>query len=181
MDLDSGLSPDDVDSAEPGPELDVLSDDERARPPGSCGHATAGGSHAAGRRCARFWGVFFVNHPTRCGFGRSDRANPSLISERWASMSGDARAALRFNVSHSSELALIGVCRGHELGVDLERIKQISEADRIVASFFSPAERAEFAAIPDDAKAAGVLSRLDPQGSGLEGIGNRAGRAGGPL
>ena len=84
---------------------------------------------------------------------------------------GDARAGLRFNVSHSSELALIGVCRGRELGVDLERIKRISEADRIVASFFSPAEQAEFAAIPDHLKAHRVLPRLDPQGSGLEGMG----------
>ena len=122
-----------------------------------------------------------MNHPARCGSGRSVRANPSSISKRWVSMRRDARAALRFNVSHSSDLALIGVCRGHELGVDLERIKPISEADRIVASFFSPAERVEFAAIPDHVKALGVLSRLDPQGSGLEGIGNRAGRAGGPL
>ena len=31
VDLDAGLSPDNVDSAEPGPEFDVLSDDERER------------------------------------------------------------------------------------------------------------------------------------------------------
>jgi 4'-phosphopantetheinyl transferase len=47
---------------------------------------------------------------------------------------------------------MIGVCRGHELGVDLERVRKIHEADRIVASFFSPAEHAEFATISDHLK-----------------------------
>ena len=68
-------------------------------------------------------------------------------------------------------LALIGVCRGHELGVDLERIKPISEADRIVASFFSPAERAEFAAIPDDLKALAFFRGWTRKEAVLKGLG----------
>ena len=171
VDLDSGLSPDEVDTAEPGPELDVLSDDERSAPPGLCGHVTVVGSHAAGRRCAKFWGASFVNHPARCGFGRPDRANPSSISERWAQLRVMPAPTIRFNVSHSSDLALIGVCRGHELGVDLERIKRISEADRIVASFFSPAERAEFATIPDDVKALAFFRGWTRKEAVLKGLG----------
>ena len=66
------------------------------------------------------------------------------------------------------------------MGVDLERIKPVDEADRIVASFFSPAEQAEFTAIPDHVQGHGFSSWLDPQGSGLEGLGNGSGRAVGP-
>ena len=54
---------------------------------------------------------------------------------------------LRFNVSHSAELAIIAVCRGREVGVDIERLRPITEAERIVASFFTAAEQDAFAAI----------------------------------
>src|SRR5208282_4264554 len=40
--------------------------------------------------------------------------------------------SLRFNVTHSDDLALIAVSLDRELGVDLERLRTISEAARIV-------------------------------------------------
>jgi 4'-phosphopantetheinyl transferase len=83
----------------------------------------------------------------------------------------DELATLRFNLSHSSELALIGVCLGHELGVDLERIKPISEADRIVASFFSATECAEFTAIPDHSKVLAFFRGWTRKEAVLKGLG----------
>ena len=87
---------------------------------------------------------------------------------------------MRFNLSHSSELALIGVCRGHEIGVDLERIKQISEAERIVASFFSPAESAEFTTIPDKVKPQAFFRGWTRKEAVLKGLGIGARGAVGP-
>jgi 4'-phosphopantetheinyl transferase len=152
VDLDSGLSPDNVETAEPGAELDVLSDDERARA------ARFVRAHDRRRfaRCRaalrQVLGGLVRASPRSLRFRAVGQGKPELDFPTMGIDEGDARASIRFNVSHSSDLALIGVCQGHELGVDLERIKRISEADRIVASFFSPAERAEFAAIPDDVK-----------------------------
>jgi 4'-phosphopantetheinyl transferase len=59
---------------------------------------------------------------------------------------------LRFNVSHSANLGLIAVCLGRELGVDIERVRPITEADRIVASYFTASEQATFATFPADTK-----------------------------
>jgi 4'-phosphopantetheinyl transferase len=83
----------------------------------------------------------------------------------------DAHVELRFNVSHSSELALIAVCRGHELGVDVERVRPISEADRIVASFFSPAEQAEFGSLATAARAEAFFRGWTRKEAILKGLG----------
>ena len=56
VDLDSGLSPDDVEIAEPGPELDVLADDRAAR---AARFVRARDRRRFARcraRCGRFWG-----------------------------------------------------------------------------------------------------------------------------
>jgi 4'-phosphopantetheinyl transferase len=152
VDLDFGLNPDDVDVAEPGLELEVLSEDERAR-------AVRFVRARDRRRFARCRAALreilaglLGRSPAAVRFLTVGHGKPVLDFATMGIETGDDLAALRFNLSHSSALALIGVCSGHELGVDLERIKQIVEAERIVASFFSPAERVEFTAIPDDAK-----------------------------
>lgn len=58
-----------------------------------------------------------------------------------------ADADLRFNVSHSHGRALIAVTRGAEIGVDLEQMRGDVDCAGIVASQFSPAERAAWLAL----------------------------------
>ena len=171
VDLDFGLNPDNVETAEPGPELDVLSDDE-------CARAARFVRARDRRRFARcraslrhVLGGLLRKSPRSLRFQAVGQGKPELDFKTMGLDDGDARATIRFNVSHSSDLALIGVCLGHELGVDLERIKRISEADRIVASFFSPAERAEFAAIPDDMKALAFFRGWTRKEAVLKGLG----------
>ena len=114
------MATDEVETAEPDPELDVLSDDERARPHGLWGSrsssvrtlsgGTARDSRGSVASITRFRAVLAVGH-----------GKPVLdFGALGIDFSGDGLASLRFNLSHSAELALIGVCRGHELGVDLE-------------------------------------------------------------
>jgi 4'-phosphopantetheinyl transferase len=55
---------------------------------------------------------------------------------------------LRFNVSHSGELALYAVSRGRELGVDIEQIRKDIEHMRIASDFFSRQESAALHALP---------------------------------
>jgi 4'-phosphopantetheinyl transferase len=47
-------------------------------------------------------------------------------------------AGWQFNLSHSDRLAALGVARGFELGVDIERIRPVSPG--LAARFFAPAE-----------------------------------------
>jgi len=49
--------------------------------------------------------------------------------------------ALRFNLSHTEDIALIAVTLGREIGVDVERVRPISELDSIVESYFTSHER----------------------------------------
>jgi 4'-phosphopantetheinyl transferase len=85
--------------------------------------------------------------------------------------------SLRFNVTHSGDLALVAVCRERELGVDLERVRTISEASRIVESYFTSAEQAQFAGLPPSKQALAFLrgwtrkeAILKAKGVGLAGL-----------
>jgi 4'-phosphopantetheinyl transferase len=49
---------------------------------------------------------------------------------------------LRFNLSHSGTIALFGITRGREIGIDLERVRPVPELDAIAARWFAPGERA---------------------------------------
>jgi 4'-phosphopantetheinyl transferase len=60
-----------------------------------------------------------------------------------------AVTSLRFNVSHSQGLALIAVTRGRELGIDVESVHPVPEADRIAESLFAPGELAQLRDTPE--------------------------------
>jgi 4'-phosphopantetheinyl transferase len=49
--------------------------------------------------------------------------------------------SLQFNLSHSGDLALFAFTLAHAVGVDLERLRDIPEVERVAAIFLSPAEQ----------------------------------------
>lgn len=57
-------------------------------------------------------------------------------------------ASLKFNLSHSRERALLAVTLEREIGVDLEEIHFLEDAEVIAERFFSPAENARLLAVP---------------------------------
>lgn len=69
---------------------------------------------------------------------------------RLASASG--HRAIRFNVAHSDALAVYAVSLGHEVGVDVERVRPIPELLSIAKQFFSPREYAALLALPDNSR-----------------------------
>jgi 4'-phosphopantetheinyl transferase len=73
-------------------------------------------------------------------FAPGSRGKPALAapSERW----------LCFNLSHSHEAAMIACARDREVGADLEAVRENVDCADIVARFFSPDERREWAALP---------------------------------
>jgi 4'-phosphopantetheinyl transferase len=54
----------------------------------------------------------------------------------------------RFNLSNSGELALYAFTLNHDLGVDLEQIHPLPDAEQLAERYFSPRERAELVVLP---------------------------------
>ena len=72
--------------------------------------------------------------PRTLRFTVDKNGKPALSDER-------GPTALRFNLSHTADMALIAVTLGREIGVDVECIRPISELDSIVESHFTARER----------------------------------------
>ena len=58
-----------------------------------------------------------------------------------------ANQALQFSVSHCDDVALFAFSKTAEVGVDIEAIRPVREADAIAVQFFSPLEHAGYAAL----------------------------------
>ena len=61
----------------------------------------------------------------------------------------DDASGLRFNMSHSGDLALYALTRGCEVGVDVEQIRPMLELENVAARFFAAEEVAELQSLPE--------------------------------
>ncbi|HVT29114.1 MAG TPA: 4'-phosphopantetheinyl transferase superfamily protein [Lacipirellulaceae bacterium] len=57
-------------------------------------------------------------------------------------------SSLKFNVSHSGDLALIGFTTGCEVGVDVEQIREVGRLEQIARRFYHPSETEAILAAP---------------------------------
>lgn len=168
VELDAGLeSHAEVDGTEPGRELEVLDSEERAR-------AARFVQARDRRRFARcrsalreILGGLVCERPEVLRFRAVARGKPELD---FPNLDGK-EPPVRFNVSHSAELAVIAVCRVRELGVDVEQVRDIGEAERIVESFFSANELAEFGRIGPEKKAMAFVRGWTRKEAILKGLG----------
>ena len=171
VELDHGLNLEEVEIAEPGPELELLSLDERVR----AARFVRARDRRRFARCRaalrQILGAILAEPPASLRFRVVAKGKPELDRDVTGGSGIAGAVPLRFNLSHSSDLALIAVCWGRELGVDLEHLRPITEADRIVASFFTPAELTEFAAIPPETKARAFLRGWTRKEAFLKGLG----------
>ncbi|MCB1055772.1 MAG: 4'-phosphopantetheinyl transferase superfamily protein [Acidobacteria bacterium] len=94
----------------------------------------------------RLLGAYLDVPPGELRFHYGDKGKPSL-DPRW-----DA-AGLSFNLSHSQELALYGLVQGRELGIDVEQLRPMPDAEQIAERFFSRSERETLRRIPAERKA----------------------------
>ncbi len=62
------------------------------------------------------------------------------------------KGAIYFNLSHSEGIALYGFTRNHEIGVDIEYMRDVSEMNQMVERFFSVREQRVFHALPENQK-----------------------------
>ena len=76
-------------------------------------------------------------------FSYSAYGKPSLISS-------GAADDLRFNLSHSGHLALVGLTFGRDIGIDIERVREDFAGKEIAERFFSSREVACLLSLPED-------------------------------
>jgi 4'-phosphopantetheinyl transferase len=57
------------------------------------------------------------------------------------------RNSLRFNLSHRDDLAVYALSSGREVGIDVEAIRPLADADAIAARFFSRREQVAYRAL----------------------------------
>lgn len=69
-----------------------------------------------------------------------------------------AESRLHFNVSHSRDLAIIAISHGHEIGVDVEALHSLKDADNIALQFFSAREHLEYSRVRRDEKMAAFFN-----------------------
>jgi 4'-phosphopantetheinyl transferase len=86
-------------------------------------------------------GLYLGLEPRQLCFCYGAYGKPALVPT-----SGEA--GLRFNVSHSHELALYAVTYGREIGVDIEYIRTNVSCEEIAERFFSSRERALLRTLP---------------------------------
>lgn len=79
--------------------------------------------------------------PDSLQFEYGEHGKPFLASE-----------APAFNVSHSTDRALIAVSGGMSVGVDIEWMRERVEAEKIARRFFAQAEVAMLESVPEDAR-----------------------------
>jgi 4'-phosphopantetheinyl transferase len=67
-------------------------------------------------------------------------------------------ADLEFNLSHSGILAVYAFTSGRAVGIDVELIRELPDADDLAERFFSPAETASLRALPLDRRSLAFLA-----------------------
>jgi 4'-phosphopantetheinyl transferase len=65
---------------------------------------------------------------------------------------------LRFSLSHCDDFALIGFVRGCDVGVDLEAVRRVDEADAIAARLFSAAQYKSYLQLGGDERMKALFS-----------------------
>lgn len=82
-------------------------------------------------------GCYLNVEPHRLRFGYEPAGKPALAT-------GLDAEGLQFNVSHSHDLVLYAITRYRKIGIDLERVRLLLDAERTIAQIFSPHEQAVF-------------------------------------
>lgn len=120
----------------------VLTPDERSRaaiPP----LETERGRFVAVRGVLRILlGRYLGAPPAALIFEYGEQGKPALA--------GSARGGMRFNVSHAGDVALLAFARGREVGVDVEKVREVPRAERIATRVFTLEAVERWRALPEE-------------------------------
>ncbi len=83
---------------------------------------------------------YLKSDPRDLSFGYTEHRKPFLSTPE---------SELRFNLSHTQGAVLLGVCRGREIGVDIEKVREDLNPLEISTRFFSAAEQQGLKELPE--------------------------------
>src|SRR5262245_8409839 len=89
--------------------------------------------------------AYLADDPLQLRFRSDPRSKPGLIEPAGSNW-------LSFNLSHSAGVALIAVAHQREVGVDVERMRHIDQADGIAEHHFCVSERDTLRITPEERK-----------------------------
>ncbi len=89
--------------------------------------------------------------PGALAFDYSYYGKPSLAGQF-------STSEIRFNLSHSHQLALCAFTRGREVGIDIEHMRPDMACDEIAQRFFSQVECATLSGLPAEQRTAGFFN-----------------------
>lgn len=93
-------------------------------------------------------GKYLNRPPSGLQFGYGPQGKPFVPTN-------DISASVKFNISHSSGMALLAFSRNRELGIDIEKIRPDFAGQDISSRYFSAIEVAELEALPLELRAEG--------------------------
>jgi 4'-phosphopantetheinyl transferase len=129
----------------------VLADDELARA-ARFRNPLHSAYYTVGRGVLRILlGRYLHRKPQDIRFAYTDYGKPFIDIEEPA-------ATLRFNLSHSQDLALYAFTQQREIGIDIEYIRPLPSRDQIAKQFFSPNENQALRALPAAQQAIGFFN-----------------------
>jgi len=87
-------------------------------------------------------GRYLAIAPEALRFSYAEHGKPSLAMPR-------LEPDLQFNLSHTSGFVLVAICRGRQIGVDIEKLRSDIDVDDVAARFFSASERQALMSFPE--------------------------------
>lgn len=109
-------------------------------------------------------GKYLNVEPSRFEFRYGNNGKPALSKTF-------GNGIIHFNLSHSEGLAIYVFTRDQEIGVDLENIGKLENIEKIVESFFSRREKADFCTLPQSSKNAAFINYWTIKEAYLKAIG----------
>ena len=89
-------------------------------------------------RCVLGW--YLQEPPQRLRFAFGPRGKPAITAK--------GASDICFNLSHAADVALLGLARRREIGIDIEVVRAGLAQEGIAERFFAPAEVAELRSLP---------------------------------
>lgn len=107
-------------------------------------------------------------HPAAVRYGDGVHGKPRL---------GPGRAPLEFNLSHSGGLCLLAVARDRQVGVDVERVRNVPDALNIAGAHFSAQENEVIRSLPPGERRAAFFRCWTRKEALIKATGEGLGRA----
>lgn len=93
--------------------------------------------------------------PNTFQFQYSQYGKPSLHPNLNEQISPLKSSEIKFNVSHSNAIALFGITKYRQIGIDVEYTKPLPDTDKVAERFFSFQENLKYQQLPKEQKLTG--------------------------